>query len=54
MSAADVLIRLHADDAQAIASTVVALAGDQHRSTTERAAWLALGNQLLRRLGEHR
>ncbi len=50
VSAAEVVVRLSAAEAEVIAPEVVALAGDRGRSLTERAAWLAVGAQLLRQL----
>ena len=50
MTPAEIVVRLSAAEAEAIAPEVVALAGDRGRSLDERAAWLAVGSQLLRQL----
>ncbi len=50
MSTSEIVVRLSADDAEAIVGEVVAMAGDRDRSAAERAAWLAVGSQLLRQL----
>ncbi|MDA8310238.1 MAG: hypothetical protein M0Z46_06430 [Actinomycetota bacterium] len=53
-SGAGVVVHLHRSDAEAITRTVVELASDRRRSPDERAAWLAVGMQLLRQIEEHR
>ena len=50
MSAGEVVVHLSTSEAEAIVGEVVALAGDPNRPLTERAAWLAVGAQLLRQL----